>query len=130
MPTFRPPQRTLISGFGAAGSVLAAVVLAFAVTSGIVAYSLSSVDPVPRLSGALVLDPLRTAVIAAKPLVLRPARPAARRRASAAADAGPAAAVATVRNGLSLHTGDLPVTASDPQDGGIASWSPPATRSA
>jgi hypothetical protein len=120
MPTVRPPQRTLISGLGVAGSVLAAVVLAFAVTSGIVAYSLSSVDPVPRLSGALVLDPLRTAVIAAKPLVLRPARPVARRRASAAAGAGPAAAVATVRNGLSLHTGDLPVTVSDPQDGGNA----------
>jgi hypothetical protein len=86
MPSFRRPPRTLISGFGVAGAVLAAVVVAFTVVSGFVAYSLTTVDPLPRSSGALVLDPLRPGAVVAEPLVLRPA-PATRRRAAAKAGA-------------------------------------------
>jgi hypothetical protein len=135
MPTFRRPPRTLISGFGVAGSVLAAVVVAFAVASSIVAYSITSVDQLPRSSGALVLDPLRTADVAAKPLVLRPARPTAHRRASAAAGAGRGAVATvpvqdTVAGELSLHPGRRPVAAEDPQGGGHANRPSPSAQPA
>jgi hypothetical protein len=123
-----------MSGFGVAGSVLAAVVVAFTVASGMVAYSLTSVDPLPRSSGALVLDPLRTSVIAAKPLVLRPARPTAHRRASAAAARrAPVATVPvrdTVAGALSLHPGPRSVAADDPQGGGDANRPAPSAQPA
>jgi hypothetical protein len=61
----------MISGLGVAGAVLAAVVLTFTVASGIVAYSLTSEDPLVTTHGdTLVLDPLRSDV-PAPPLVLR-----------------------------------------------------------
>jgi hypothetical protein len=133
MPPFRRPQRTLISGIGAAASVLAAVVAAFAVASGIVAYSLTSVDPLPRLSGALVLDPVRTGVIAAKPLVLRPT---AHPHAAAPAGARRAAAVATVpvrdiaADDPSFHPGRPSVTPTQPQGGGEAERPAPSAQPA
>jgi hypothetical protein len=132
MPSFRRSQRTLISGLGVAGAVLAAIVVAFAVASGIVAYSLTSLDPLPRSSGALVLAPLRVGVIAPKPLVLRPA---AYRPVSAPAGAETAAVVATVRvrtvtTELTPHTGRLPVTAADPQGGGDADRPAPSAQPA
>jgi hypothetical protein len=135
MPTFRRPPRTLISGFGVAGSVLAAVVVAFAVASSIVAFSITSVEPLQRSSGALVLHPLRTAVVAAKPLVLRPARPTAHRRGAAAAGAG-TGAVASVRvrdivaGELSLHPGRRPLPVDDPQAGGHADRPVPSAQPA
>jgi hypothetical protein len=94
MPSLRRTQQTILSSVGAAGAVLAAVVVTFALASGIVAYSLTSVDPLPRPSGALVLAPLGPGVTAAKPLVLRraPAATATRRSAPAAGAAGPASA--------------------------------------
>jgi hypothetical protein len=131
MPPFRRPPRTLISGIGAAASVLAAVVAAFAVASGIVAYSLTSVDPLPRLSGALVLDPVRTGVIAAKPLVLRPT---AHRHAAAPAGARRAAVVASVpvrdiaADDVSLHPGRPSVTPTQPQGGGDAERPAPSAQ--
>jgi hypothetical protein len=126
MPSFRRPPRTLISGLGVAGAVLAAVVMAFAVASGFVAYNLTSVDPLPRSSGALVLDPLRTGAVAAKPLVLRPApTPAARRRAAAnarAARSGVASARVrdTVADGLSPRAGRRASAGAEPQRAGDA----------
>jgi hypothetical protein len=60
-----------------AGSVLAAVVLAFAVASGIIAYSLTSEDPVATSSSAALVLDLRAADSADAPLVLH-ARSAAR----------------------------------------------------
>jgi hypothetical protein len=93
---FRRPQDTLLSGIGVAGAVLAAVVLTFTLVSGFVAFSLTSVDQLPRSSDALVLGPLRTDSVEAKPLVLRRAHaPAAQRHstrpAASAASAAPAA---------------------------------------
>jgi hypothetical protein len=90
---FRHPQDTLISGIGVAGAVLAAVVVTFALVSGFVAFSLTSVDQLPRSSEALVLRPLRTGSVAAKPLVLRRAHAPAPQRRSAP----PATAAATER---------------------------------
>lgn len=77
-----------------AGSVLAAVVLAFAVASGIIAYSLTSEDPVATSgSAALVLD-LRAADSADAPLVLHARRAARAGRDQPAAPARRAATVA------------------------------------
>lgn len=124
MPSFRRPPRTLISGLGVAGAVLAAVVMAFAVASGFVAYNLTSVDPLPRSSGALVLEPLRTGAVAAEPLVLRPApAPTARRRAAAnggAARSGVASARVreTVADGLSPRAARRSSAGADPQRAG------------
>jgi hypothetical protein len=132
MPSFRRPPRTLISGLGVAGGVLAAVVMAFAVASGFVAYSLTSVDPLPRSSGALVLDPLRTGAVAAKPLVLRPA-PAVTPRRRAAANAGAArSGVAsarvrhTVADGLSPRAGRRTIAGAEPQRAGDDAGRPAA----
>jgi hypothetical protein len=95
----RRPHNTLISGIGVAGAVLAAVVVTFALVSGFVAFSLTSVDQLPRSSDALVLSPLRTDSVAAKPLVLRRAHASAAQRRSAppAAATGAAAAAAGTR---------------------------------
>jgi hypothetical protein len=80
----RRPQHTFLSGLGMAGAVLAAVVLAFTVASGIIAYSLTSEDPVAgSSSAALVLD-LRAADTGDAPLVLH-ARQAARNTGDRAA---------------------------------------------
>lgn len=130
MPSFRRPPRTLISGLGVAGAVLAAVVVAFAAASGIVAYSLTSVDPLPRADSALVLDPLRTDAPVAKSLVLRPA-PTTRRRAVASAGvarSGVAGARAqrTVDDELSPSAGRRSPAGSVPQPGGGGSTDRPA----
>src|SRR3954447_10820420 len=86
----RRPQHTFLSGLGmagagpSAGAVLAAVVVAFTVASGIIAYSLTSEDPVAgSSSAALVLD-LRAADTGAAPVVLH-ARTTARRAGERAA---------------------------------------------
>jgi hypothetical protein len=124
MPSFRRPPRTLVSGVGVAGAVLAAVVLAFAVASGFVAYNLTSVDPLPRTSSALVLDSLRTGDAAAKPLVLRRAPgPTAHRGAAAkpgAARSGVASARVhgTVADDLSARPGRRFVADAEPQRAG------------
>jgi hypothetical protein len=95
---FRRPQDTLISSIGVAGAVLAAVVVTFALVSGFVAFSLTSVDQLPQSSDALVLSPLRTDGVAAKPLVLRRAHaPAVQRRAAPATAAAIAPAAAGTR---------------------------------
>jgi hypothetical protein len=96
MPSLRRPQQTLLSSIGVAGAVLAAVVATFALASGIVAYSLTSVDPLPRPSGTLVLAPIRAGVTTAKPLVLRRAPAATTQRPSAPA-AGPVARVSAAK---------------------------------
>jgi hypothetical protein len=99
MPRVHRPQHTFLSGLGMAGAVLAAVVLAFTVASGIIAYSLTSEDPVAgSSSAALVLD-LRAADAGDAPLVLH-ARTAARRtgeRAAAPTERARAASAADVR---------------------------------
>jgi hypothetical protein len=93
---FRRPQDTLISGIGVAAAVLAAVVVTFALVSGFVAFSLTSVDQLPRSSDALVLSPLRTKSVAVRPLVLRRAHaPTAQRRSAPPAAAAAAAPGAT-----------------------------------
>jgi hypothetical protein len=124
MPSFRRPPRTLISGLGVAGAVLAAVVIAFAAVSGIVAYSLTSVDPLPRADSALVLDPLRTNAHVAKPLVLRPAPPARRRAVSSVGTArsGVASARAqrTAGDALSPRAGRRALAGAAPQHDGAA----------
>ena len=130
MPSFRRPPRTLISGLGVAAAVLAAVVVAFAVASGIVAYSLTSVDPLPRADGALVLAPLRTNARVATPLVLRPAT-ATRRRAVASAGtarSGVAGARAheTADGGPSPRAGRRSLADAAPQHGGGSADRPAA----
>jgi hypothetical protein len=94
---FRRPQRTLVSGVGVAGAVLAAVIVTFTLVSGIVAYNLTSVDSLPRTSDTLVLESLRTDAAAAEPLVLRRARVPAAQRRSAPAAAAPAPARTSTR---------------------------------
>jgi hypothetical protein len=76
MPSLRRPQPTVLSGVGVAGAVLAAVVVTFALASGIVTYNLTSSDPLPRPSGTLVLAALGADVTSGKPLVLRRVRAA------------------------------------------------------
>jgi hypothetical protein len=104
---FRRPQDTLISGIGigVAGAVLAAVVVTFALVSGFVAYSFTSVDPLPRSSDALVLGPLRADTTAAEPLVLR--RAVQRRSVPATGTAAPA----------NRRTGEPALAALSPQGG-------------
>jgi hypothetical protein len=91
MPSLRRPQQTVLSSVGVAGAVLAAVVVTFALASGIVTYNLTSVDPLPRPSGTLVLAPIAAGVTSAKPLVLRRTRAAAAKRPAAGAVAVSAA---------------------------------------
>lgn len=99
------PQQSFLSGLGVAGAVLAAVVVTFALASGIVAYSLTSPDPIVTPTAQLVLDPSRPGKAADAPLVLDAAPAAqARERSSAVA----AAAAGTARRGVasnSLTTG-------------------------
>jgi hypothetical protein len=86
------PQPTVLSGLGVAGAVLAAVVVTFALASGIIAFRVTTEEPLVSPSSALVLDPLRTGDLAAKPLVLRRAvRTAAGRRTAARGAAAPGA---------------------------------------
>ena len=67
--SLRRPQ-TVLSSLGMAGAVLASVVVTFAVASGLIAYNLTSSDPIPvSSSAALVLD-LRAADSGDAPLVL------------------------------------------------------------
>jgi hypothetical protein len=66
----------MVSGLGVAGAVLAAVVVTFTLASGIVAYSLTSSDPLTPSSNTLVLES-RAGKLAAKPLVLHRATAAA-----------------------------------------------------
>lgn len=99
------PQQTVLSGLGVAGAVLAAVVVTFAVASGIVAYSLTSADPIAAPATELVLNPLRPGQTATAPLVLRTAAPAPRRRSSDRAAATTAAADRRAAHG-SLTTQD------------------------
>jgi hypothetical protein len=84
MPRVHRPQNTFLSGLGMAGSVLAAVVLAFTVASGIIAYSLTSEDPVATSSSAALVLDLRAADVGDAPLVLH-ARSAPRRAGERAA---------------------------------------------
>jgi hypothetical protein len=98
MPSLRRPQQTVLSSIGAAGAVLAAVVVTFALTSGIVAYDLTSVDRPPRPSATLVLAPIGAAVTTAEPLVMRRARTATATRPSAPA-VGAVAPVSTTTPG-------------------------------
>ncbi|MEA2155214.1 MAG: hypothetical protein QOE11_1354 [Solirubrobacteraceae bacterium] len=87
MPRLRP-QQTFLSGLGVAGAVLAAVVVTFTLASGIVAYSLTSDDPLTPSSGALVLTSSGSGELARSPLVLRSvARPATRTRTSSSSAA-------------------------------------------
>jgi hypothetical protein len=65
------PQQTVLPGLGVAGAVLAAVVVTFALASGIIAYRITSEKPLVPAPRALVLDPLRTGERTAQPLVLR-----------------------------------------------------------
>jgi hypothetical protein len=102
---FRRPQDALISGVGVAGAVLAAVVVTFALVSGFVAYSFTSVDPLSRSSDALVLGPLRADTTAAEPLVLR--RAVQRRSVPATGTAAPA----------NRRTGEPALAALSPQGG-------------
>ncbi|MEA2148737.1 MAG: hypothetical protein QOD69_567, partial [Solirubrobacteraceae bacterium] len=53
------PQQTVLSGLGVAGAVLAAVVVTFALASGIIAYKITTEAPLVPSTSALVLDPLR-----------------------------------------------------------------------
>jgi hypothetical protein len=93
MPLFRRPQHTVLSGLGVAGVVLASVVLTFTVASGIIAYSLTSEDPLPSTSSAALVLSLSAAHPGDKPLILhgnrttrlRTGAPAAAPRANAAA---------------------------------------------
>jgi hypothetical protein len=65
------PQQTVLSGLGVAGAVLAAVVVTFALASGIIAYRITTEAPLVPSTSALVLDPLRAGARTAEPLVLR-----------------------------------------------------------
>jgi hypothetical protein len=107
MSRFRRPQQSVISGLGVAGAVLAAVVVTFTVASGIVAYSLTSEDPLVTRSGhTLVLDPLRSAKLDDAPLVLRPAAATspARRRSLYASQAPGAATLRGAADGALSST--------------------------
>jgi hypothetical protein len=80
----------MLSGLGVAGAVLAAVVVTFTLASGIIAYTLTSDDPLTPATGALVFDSLRGSDLTAKPIVLRGAGAGAAStpsRSSAAASA-------------------------------------------
>ena len=126
MPRLRL-QRSVLSGLGVAGAVLAAVVVTFALASGIIAYSLTSPEPLVASSTVLVLDPLRTTDRGATPLVLRraPASGASARTAAAPAQANRGGAAGT----LSPARGRVSVSAgAGPQDsGGGASTAPSVT---
>jgi hypothetical protein len=91
MPLFRRPQHTVLSGLGVAGVVLASVVLTFTVASGIIAYSLTSEDPLPSTSSAALVLSLGAAHPGDKPLILHGNR-TTRLRTPAAALRGNAAA--------------------------------------
>jgi hypothetical protein len=93
----RRPQQTVLSGLGVAGAVLAAVVVTFTVASGLVAYSLTSDDPLAASSDALVLDQSRTAIAAARPLVLQATESRAARGRSSATAVAVAGAAANAR---------------------------------
>jgi hypothetical protein len=70
VPLPNRPQQSMLSGLGVAGAVLAAVVVTFTLASGIIAYTLTSEDPLSPSTGTLVLGSLRTDV-ARTPIVLR-----------------------------------------------------------
>ena len=70
VPLPNRPQQSMLSGLGVAGAVLAAVVVTFTLASGIIAYTLTSEDPLSPSTGTLVLGSLRTDVARA-PIVLR-----------------------------------------------------------
>ena len=95
MPSLRRPQQTVLSSVGVAGAVLAAVVVTFALARGRVTDNLTSVDPLARSSGTLVLAPIAAGVTSAKPLVLRRARAAAAKRPAAPAAGAVAVSAAT-----------------------------------
>lgn len=119
MPPSRHLHQPLISGLGVAGSLLSAIVVTFALAGGLVAYSLTSDDPLARGSDALLVESLRTD--AERPIVLRRAQPAAAARSSARAR--PAAATAAPRRRATAHgslTGSVVGRARDryPQDAG------------
>lgn len=84
MPRLHRPQQSMLSGLGVAGAVLAAIVVTFTLASGIVAYSLTSDDPLTPSSDALVLDSPRSADLAKTPIVLRRADASGTRRGSSA----------------------------------------------
>jgi hypothetical protein len=115
MPLPRP-QQSLLSGLGVAGAVLAAVVVTFALASGIIAYSLTSEEPLVASSTALVLDPLRTSDRTETPLVLRRARAASTgvsaRAASAPDRGGAAGSLSPARGRMSVSGGDAAAGAS------------------
>jgi len=85
------PQQTMLSGLGVAGAVLAAVVVTYALASGIISYSLTAEEPLVPSSAALVLGPASATRLPRGPLVLPRSARAARAR-SAARAAGTAAA--------------------------------------
>jgi hypothetical protein len=103
----------MLSGLGVAGAVLAAIVVTFTLASGIVAYSLTSDDPLTPASGALVLDSLalRSGELAGRPIVLRSADATASARRSSSA----VAAVAGGSGGHGVAHGSL---TADPVRGG------------
>jgi hypothetical protein len=91
MPRIRP-QQPVLSGLGVAGAVLAAVVVTFALASGIISYSLTAQEPLVPSSAALVLDPVSATALTRAPLVLPRSRGAATGRISARAAGVPAGA--------------------------------------
>lgn len=125
MPHLRS-QQSVLSGLGVAGAVLAAVVVTFALASGIIAYSLTSAEPLAASSSALVLDPLRVGERAAAPLVLRRA-PASADGVSARAAAAPPAPNGGAAGSLSPATGGVTPTAGPPDAGSGATGAPSAT---
>jgi len=116
---FRRPQQTLFPGLGVAGTVVAAVIATSALASGIVAYSLSSKDPLARPSAALVLDPVRPDTIAETPPVRRGARePATSRRSRRAAVVAAGADRQGAVGSLPFPQGVAPGSDPGPQHGG------------
>jgi hypothetical protein len=129
---FRRPQQTLLPGLGVAAAVVAAVIATSALASGIIVYSLSSEDPPARPSAALVLDPVRPDVSAAKPLVRRGARePVTSRRSRATPAAAPAVAGSGRRDsaveGSLSPQGITPGSDPGPRRGGDGSAAPEQT---
>jgi hypothetical protein len=114
----------MLSGLGVAGAVLAAIVLTFTLASGIVAYSLTSSDPLTPSSNALVLDS-RTAKLATKPLVLHRAdatATGARKRSTAlAAAAAGGAGQGVARGSLTADRARGGSNPGAPNSGGEAS---------
>jgi hypothetical protein len=126
MPLPRP-QQSLLSGLGVAGAVLAAVVVTFALASGIIAYSLTSEEPLVASSTALVLDPLRTSDRSDTPLVLRRARAASTgvsARAASAPDRGGAAGAMSPARGRMAVSGGSGDAAAGASDGPTATAEP------